>query len=662
MTSGTKTLVVSRLQDFLEKAHRVFGLDQRDGRGNRNPHPMLRPLQLTNERLISDGMRPEEVHHLASPLLFLTHVPEPGCRPSRHQPLAAVPSVSVLIGEIGLGKTEFVFQLCDHLRRNQGERAVIPLPVNLSMCRWMGLDLNATLGSPPDALRFARLIFAPIFRSAPEPTDEFLEEVIHAIHNGELMLVLDSLDELISHRYQHQHFFEGLRALFEKTTSAETRFRCLVSMRFEYIRSYDTPSGAELVSALRRNSDRDRPLGVHFLHLDFLNDSWVQSYLRNTSTLEDLVDRLQEFPAFFELLQRPIFLNMIRAIDRSERSFKISELSHPVQLVRVFVETAGTDDKKTSDGPYFSERDTVARHSGYTWNTDNIARAALDQYKRTGGYVAFKPQDIIGFLVPLPDVPEPAGPLNAEQALVCVQKCPFLHQFSQDTVVFSHNVFQEYFVSRGIVLDLDANGDAFDQLVLNSDMRFTLKYLIDEQHPRPEDEKSWYRRTRRSYALDRPEVWQLSGGKRFEDVAEDLDAVRRTLLDYMTDPRTVSSDLYKDMGRFFEYETRNLHPRYLMYNYEAVAVYLWKHSWEAKDQWRLHEFGEKLVARARVLQFELEGEPEDREGHELLAERVLSIARRLQMDGVMRIPLQQLIRSDEVKARMGTPDVTDRRV
>jgi hypothetical protein len=232
-----------------------------------------------------------------------------------------------------------------------------------------------------------------------------------------------------------------------------------------------------------------------------------------------------------------------------------------------------------------------------------------------------------------------------------------------DTVVFSHNVFQEYFVARGIVLDLDSNGDAFDRLVLNSDMRFSLRFLVDERYPDEANEKSWYRRTRRSYALDRPAAWQLSGGRSFKDLSADLDAVRKTLLDYMTDPRMVSSEsLQETIEKFFEYETLSLNARYLMYNYEAIAVYLWKHPWEDSSQWLLHKFEQRLLARTLDLRFELDGELEDREGHELLAERILSIGRRLQLSEITRIPLQMAIRSDEIKARMGAPDIPDRRV
>jgi hypothetical protein len=647
--TGTATT----LQSFLREAQTVFGLDSHAGRGANNPHYMSRPLQLSNERLISDETAPENIIVLESPFLFLTGISERGRISYRNEPSASIPSVCLLVGEYGLGKTEFIFQLCDHLRRHTDRRAPAPLPINLSMCRWMAPDPEQILRTAPDWRSFARLLFAPVLSRFPDLGDDFIEnELLAAIHGGDVMLILDALDELVTARYQHVHFFEGIRAFLEFAGPYATRFRCLVSMRFEYISAVDTPSGDELVTALRRQQGPVGPNAIHFLHLDFLNDSRIESYLRHTNTMECLVDTLQEYPSFYELLHRPIFLQMTRAIDEAQRTFRIRDLSHPVQFVRAFVEVAGAAPSGPTDAPYFAERDAMIREAGYMWDADLMARRALAKYQRTGGDIAFDSADIASFLVEAPGSEHEGRPPDHEHAMLSVQKCPFLHQYSEDTVVYSHKVFLEYFVSRGILLDMDETGTAFDRLVLNSDMRYFLRFLVDEKYGNKDE---WYRRTRKSYALDRPDEWHLQEGG-LADIFEALDDIRKTLLDSMTEPRRFDNELARStIRRFFEYEGLNLHPRYLMYNYEGVAVYLWRHRWQQEDLWLLHEFSDRLINRARDLAFELDSDDmDDREGYELLAERILSIARRLRLTEITRISLENFVVSDDIRSRMNT--------
>jgi hypothetical protein len=92
-----------------------------------------------------------------------------------------------------------------------------------------------------------------------------------------------------------------------------------------------------------------------------------------------------------------------------------------------------------------------------------------------------------------------------------------------------------------------------------------------------------------------------------------------------------------------------------MYNYEGVAVYLWRHRWQQEDLWLLHEFSDRLINRARDLAFELDSDDmDDREGYELLAERILSIARRLRLTEITRISLENFVVSDDIRSRMNT--------
>jgi hypothetical protein len=650
--------LISRLPAFLKTAQDLFGLGGLAGRGPGNPHYMYLPLRLSTNRLLSDETAPEEVWNLESPFFFLSGNEEHGRPAPLGQPSASLPSVSVLVGDYGLGKTEFIFQFCDHLLCNVEMAAPAPLPVSLAMCRWMNAEAASVLGSRPALKDFTNLLFGPILKRMTDVESDFIEtELLPAIHRGDVYLILDGVDELIANPAQHVHFFEGIRALLDCSGASPSLFRCLVSLRFEYISAVDTPSGRRLMQGLNGRGANTDATDVHFLHLDFLNDSWIGSYLRHSlPVLGENIDKLRAFPGFFELLRRPLFLHMLTLLDSSNKVFKASELGDAARLIRVFIEVVDAQAPKSGGGeaPYFVERDDFTLQSGFVWDTDLLASAALDNHDRTGGQFTFTIDDIARFLVPAPGSDTPAHVPTREEALLSVHKCPYLQQISAKRVVFSHKVFLEYFVCRGIVLDLqksEVGKSAFDRLVLNSDMRRFLRSMVQEHY---RDSEAWYRRTQNSYALDQPAQWKLSNGYVFHDIQSRLESIRRTLLDSMTDLRTFDTGLTRvAIGDFFEYEGHNLHPRYLMYNYEAVAVYLWRHRWKHEDMWLLHDFEERLHNRALRTMSELEGPGvDDREGMELLLERICDIARRLQFEPIIQMRLMAYVSSDRIKSRM----------
>src|ERR1035438_9994536 len=123
--------LASRLELFLKSAQDLFKMGAVAGRGANNPHYMYLPVRLSTNQLISDETAPENVVNLESPFFFLSGYEEPGRLTPSGQASASLPSVSILLGDHGLGKTEFVFQFCDHLRRNIAMGAPAPLPVNL---------------------------------------------------------------------------------------------------------------------------------------------------------------------------------------------------------------------------------------------------------------------------------------------------------------------------------------------------------------------------------------------------------------------------------------------------------------------------------------------------------------------------------------------------
>ena len=436
------------------------------------------------------------------------------------------------------------------------------------MCRWVNPQAASILASRPTLKGFINLLFGPVLTQMAGVGDDFVEtELLPAIHDGDVYLILDGLDELIANSSQHVRFFEGIRALLTSAEAVPSLFRCLVTMRFEYISAVDNPSGGRLMDGLNGAGKNPSPTNVHFLHLDYLNDSWICSYLQHRlPQLRGKIDKLKTFPGFFELLRRPLFLQMLCILDDSKKVFKASEIGDASRLIREFVEVADGQAFPSGGGeaPYFTECDNFTRQSGFIWNRDLLTAAALDKHDRTGGQFTFTTEEIAGFLVPAnKSEASPHAPTH-EEALLGVQKCPYLQQISADHVVFLHKIFLEYFVCRGIVLDLqksDVGKSAFDRLVLNSDMRLFLRSMVQEHF---QDREAWYRRTLNSYALDRPGEWMLSARYQFRDIQADLDGIRKKLLDSMTDLRTFDAEVTRaTIDEFLKYETDNLHPRYL---------------------------------------------------------------------------------------------------
>jgi hypothetical protein len=568
------------------------------------------------------------------------------------------------VGEYGLGKTEFVFQFCEHLLAHGGERSAAPLPVNLAMCRWMEPNIDEILDDPLNPEVFTELLFSPVLAGFSPGTPSFFEgELLPAIHRGEVLLILDGLDELVSNAHQHKKFFAGLRRFLDPSRLglSRTKFQCLISMRLEYVMSVDTPAASNLVQQMQSSGNGHwRPM-IHFLHLDFLNDSWIESYLRHTTNLHPDLEKFRALPGFYEVLHRPIFLQMLKVLDDAPFQFSAANLTHPVQLVRAIVTLAGGSERSAKDSPFQIERDQLAQLAGFFWDTDLLARAALVKFEATGPSFAFSAEDLKLFLLPLPS--EAPAPLpTVDDAMHAVHKCPFLYKIRADSIVFAHKVFLEYFVARGIVLDLQRSGGAFERLVLNADMRKFLRFLIEETWP---DEKDvWYHHTFRC-GLDQPDQWDFPEPRQFEHLLPDLERIRRRLLDSMTEPRKIDVPATREIIEEFLAldDTHSLHPLYLMYNYEAVAVYLWRHRWHEDDVWLLDKFERRIDARATDLMRSLRPLQDEfalhaqwnqvpRETKELLVERISDIARRLQFRKVMEIKLEDYVDDGVIRSRM----------
>ena len=138
-------------------------------------------------------------------------------------------------------------------------------------------------------------------------------------------------------------------------------------------------------------------------------------------------------------------------------------------------------------------------------------------------------------------------------------------------------MFLEYFTAEGLARDVEeAQGptDEFNTLVLNVDMRKFLRFKIDAiPEFRSKFEEPFHEVTRYSYGLDNPEEWPM-GVEKFQGLKAELDRTRIALLDGMTYPEQPEREVEEQIDWFLGGQTKGRHPKYLMYCYESVAVYI----------------------------------------------------------------------------------------
>jgi hypothetical protein len=623
------------LQKFLASAHELFGLHSKE----HNEHYIDVPARLGRNRL------PAGTFEHVNPILFLTGIHAGRVTPYAAQKLAPAPSVSLIVGQYGLGKTELIFRVCEQMRLSTEK----VLPVNLALCRDdAGIAL---LDGEPSSEAVSTLLFDRIFKRAGLDRDGVLPALLSDIRNGRILLILDGLDELVSNQTQHNHFFAGLMRLLE---GAEARFRVIVSMRFEYLSlsGVAADDASDLAALIQRHGTAGKDVAVFFLVLDYLGDSGVEDYLDDR--LDDgarVYADIRGYSRVLEMLRRPlllrIFCDVAPNVDLPDLLAKLGHRGNPVPLLKAFTKAA------SSDKALAKAQDDIAE---FTWDIEALARQSLDLYRHSQSELTVRA--IRSVLRPIEGESsvEEIVTLPVEEVLKGVHKCPFLkldsavvHSEDQKVARFAHRIFFEYFTARAMAAELQDRSAvvgkrAFDELVLNVDMRKFLRGLV-------EDDVTWYKETRPSYGLDNPEEWEDAKGTLF-DV---LEQKRRILLDAMTDPE--NPEYYKEsplkrntMETVHWFVQRQagpgLHPGYLTYNYESVAVYLTYQRNPGLEDLRkrfdrsLHD---RLLAVLAILGHD---EPKLQTANSLLLERVLDIGRRLRFvwakDFVGRTPLESL--------------------
>jgi hypothetical protein len=589
------------------------------------------------------------------PILFFTGSRTLLTREYHDQPFAVFPSVSLVMGQYGMGKTELVHRLVDaifDLSVGPGpppSDLAEPLPIGLTGCREALSLLDQDSGATPES--FGRLVFREGWQ---EFGDDFAMEDLRAeILAGRILLVLDGLDELVNTPLRHRRFFEGLRTFLTEGGGArsDALFRVIVTMRLEYLSSMDTSEGQDMLARL---GAAGRGFEIFSLVLGPFDRLRVAAYLRATvPKFRGLFEEIAKRPELLETLRRPLLLRIFAELAREDTELdRLLGLRDAWGVINLYVTHA-------------SERAAQAQaylDLSYVWDNDKLALKSVQLF------VEGRPRMTLNDIRDVRTVAtgesrrrrkqrrNGGSPGDSEEdPLLSINKCPFLLRVGKEEVRFSHRAFLEFFVVEGIAHGVkNAGGDTeeFNSLVLNVDMRKFLRSEIRRQYSEQEGPYHFYGRkysepfhgvTMRSYGLASYEGWGLSE-KDFAACIDRLDEHRINLLDGMTEPEKDLADVEITIRWLVEELSENevslLHPCYRMYCFEGVAVYL---SWrEDRVEWSAvrARFGDLLrLQLARTLDDLRNAPAVEQEGFkappaQLLVERILHISLRLRFEWV----------------------------
>jgi hypothetical protein len=592
-------------QEMVEQAFRLFSRGSgSEARSDEPSYYVDVPVDLTLNQLTSNDAEDHfhEVHE--SPFQLFT-------KEGRTTLLA--PSLAILVGQYGMGKTSFVQQLCGRLRA----KGHIPFPINLADSRQAyGSDSFIEGSIEPKMVDF---LFSSLAREQPDPAT-FLEkvrtELVPQIHNGRVILILDSLDELGLNRQKLQKFMQAL-AGFLMPSKPEEPFvsRALVAVRLEYLAAFGMEDADSLLG-----KELSQMLTVYFLKLSAFSESRIQSYLERRNKPE-VASELAAAPSLRDILVRPLFLRIFCDLAPTLLKKDLKHLRSPTLLIQSFIQHASEDARRQVRKPF-------------KWDEEGLSAMALHLYNT--GELDIPIEKVRSDLIR-------SSNISVDEAWQAIHKCPFLRKNTESRVRFSHRVFIEYFTAKALAKEAargeELSSNAFDTIVLDVDTRKFLKDLYG-------DKNEWYERTRKSYGLDEDSGWNISD--EMKSVDGELDQIRRKLLDYMTTPELVSADKIRPViHHFLTLDAKGLHPCYRMYNYEAVAVFLWHNRKDEEDQKLSTHFETLLTQRLDEANKHLHQDEPLRPHYERLVERILSIGERLRYEQLSRFNKKKILEKIE---------------
>lgn len=547
------------------------------GPGAEAAHSVTAPYVKVPARVLQDRLEPEEepdagepaARATLAPLQFLAGIPAAASDP--HPPLerALAPSLCLIAGEYGTGKTELVRRVTELLHERSGEGAPWPLPIALVRCRRrLGL-----LGESAPEADFARLLFDGIFEQwvsdppRPVAAEELRAAIVGAIREGRIFLLLDGLDELIFEPSQHERFFRGLAGMLRCEPADRLALRVAVSVRTEYLRSFEGNRPTHLADLVHHALAPQ--VGVYYLQLDVFDDSRLRRYLRRrTAHASAIFAALTGERHRLGPLRRPLLVKLWCD------SAPLEEIAASGRIAPGDLTEAKVFGEYILDASRKMRLETPALH---TWDLGKMAVQSVELYREGRSYFRLdelgellEPRELDPSLRPdVADDPE-------EAVLQSIHKCPFLIQRrdvkqQELRVEFSHRSFLEYFTARGVAKALEQeppDPGPFNELVLNVDMRKFLRDLVGEER--------FCHYARLAWGLG-----DEAGGWKLEDpeLRPRLEEIHGRLLAAMTEPGSLGEN---DLDQAIELlKEPGIDPRYLTYAYEAVSIHLRHHRWRS---------------------------------------------------------------------------------
>lgn len=567
MTTTTTDPIV----EILEAAVRQFRLRNPElRRGVRNPYHIEVPARLCRGRIpFTDWLSDPSIRAPSiEPAAYL--VPElAGAEPPPYsgQTEAELPCIAFVVGDAGLGKTEFVYAFCQRLIELRsgapGGRAPAPLPVNLAEHRFAfrdRFDLKTVL--------FGGLVAECDAQRDTPLADSFIDDMLlPAIRRGDIVLVLDGLDEVFVYSGQAKQFYIQLAGLLRsRDDEPPPQFLVILAARMEFFALCRTEAAHRELYAAHAG------VTIDFLRLRFFTHDEVEDYVhrRLRDSAPAVMGRIEARSDIRVSLGRPLLLDIFCRLDQQALN---RFLEKPTERILLDEFILGVSDYRHDlDGN---------RHLRFLWNRDALGAASLHAFREGGNRFSIEQ------LEPLLHVIEdgrriPAHQMEKADLRAGIHKCPFLaldlsKPDSKQRYGFSHQLFFDYFIVHGMYCELKQRQEgfsAFDAVVLTINMRRMLKEEADESGP-----DYWRARTKHSYGLTKEHEgsWP-DGAKNWRE----LEDIRYTLLESMCIADVATQDIAKvdaAVKRFLGLDEEIwLHPAYRMYNYQAVSDWLMRTS------------------------------------------------------------------------------------
>jgi hypothetical protein len=353
------------------------------------------------------------------------------------------------------------------------------------------------------------------------------------------------------------------------------------------------------------------------------DDSEVEEYLhRRARAPETLLKTLGRRDKLMNTLRRPLLLKVFGDLAAKENISRLLEsASEAARLIERYVKNAHEEGLR--------QQQEIA--SQFHWSRERLAERCLKLYGE-GELALDIDEDLPVILEPPPTLGTPR-----EAQLLGIHKCPFLTR-DQGSIRFAHRVFFEYSTAKGMLQDVERTdpsagrpvGDeskAFNEFVLNADMRKFLRYMIENSAKLPGSPGGrFYELARRSLGLKDPHEWPM-GAERFAEREVELFEVWKKLVVGTTEPERDQRSTEAAIDWFLANQDLGFHPLYLLYCYQEVATYLSERRWQDKWSKRSRQFSSILECRFQDTQTVLETESSrDRFAPwHLLLERILSI-------------------------------------